>query len=62
MMEQAGADLFMFSTDYPHPEGGRDPRAKFEAAMTDVSDEDRDRFYYGNMAALLGPALAPVSA
>jgi predicted TIM-barrel fold metal-dependent hydrolase len=62
MIEQAGADLFMFSTDYPHPEGGRDPRGKFEAAMTDVSDEDRDRFYYGNMAALLGPALTPVAA
>ena len=33
MIEQAGADLFMFSTDYPHPEGGRDPLAKFEEAM-----------------------------
>ena len=33
MIEQAGDDLFMFSTDYPHPEGGRDPLAKFEEAM-----------------------------
>ncbi|HEX6476581.1 MAG TPA: amidohydrolase family protein, partial [Acidimicrobiales bacterium] len=23
MIEQAGSELFMFSTDYPHPEGGR---------------------------------------
>jgi predicted TIM-barrel fold metal-dependent hydrolase len=54
MIDQAGDDLFMFSTDYPHPEGGRDPKAKFEAAMTDVSDEALDRFYFGNMAKLLG--------
>lgn len=59
MIEQAGADLFMFSTDYPHPEGGRDPLAKFEEAMTDVPDDDRHRFYYQNMADLIGPARTP---
>ena len=59
MIEQAGDDLFMFSTDYPHPEGGRDPLAKFEQAMPDVSDAARHRFYYQNMADLLGPALTP---
>ena len=32
MMEQAGAELFMFSTDFPHPEGGRDPLQKFDDA------------------------------
>jgi predicted TIM-barrel fold metal-dependent hydrolase len=59
MIEQAGDDLFMFSTDYPHPEGGRDPLAKFEEAMPDVSEEARRRFYYQNMADLLGPAHTP---
>jgi predicted TIM-barrel fold metal-dependent hydrolase len=59
MIEQAGAELFMFSTDFPHPEGGRDPRAKFEDAMPDVSDADKQRFYYQNMADLHGPALTP---
>jgi predicted TIM-barrel fold metal-dependent hydrolase len=54
MMEQAGADLFMFSTDYPHPEGGRDPLAKFEEELNDVSAEARSRFYHDNMAELLG--------
>jgi len=54
MIEQGGAELFMFSTDYPHPEGGRDPLAKFEEALTDTGPQDRDRFYYGNMAELLG--------
>lgn len=59
MVEQAGADLFLFSTDYPHPEGGRDPLAKFEEAMQGLDETDRDRFFYGNMAALLGPDLVP---
>jgi predicted TIM-barrel fold metal-dependent hydrolase len=53
MMEQAGAELFMFSTDYPHPEGGRDPLAKFEEAMDGVDDGNRARFFEGNMAELL---------
>jgi predicted TIM-barrel fold metal-dependent hydrolase len=54
MIESAGAELFMFSTDFPHPEGGKDPLAKFEDALGGLSDDDRDRFYYRNMAELIG--------
>lgn len=54
MMEQAGSDLFMFSTDYPHPEGGRDPLTKFEETMEGAGEEERTRFYSANMAELLG--------
>lgn len=59
MIEQAGEELFMFSTDYPHPEGGRDPLAKFEETMTDTSEEAKHKFYYQNMADLLGAARIP---
>ena len=55
MIEQAGAELFMFSTDYPHPEGGKDPLAKFEEALVGASKGDLARFYSGNLADLLGP-------
>jgi predicted TIM-barrel fold metal-dependent hydrolase len=54
MIEQAGAELFMFSTDYPHPEGGRDPLAKFEEALAGTSEADQARFYSHNLAELLG--------
>ncbi|HLI44935.1 MAG TPA: amidohydrolase family protein [Acidimicrobiales bacterium] len=54
MLEQAGAELFMFSTDYPHPEGGRDPLGKFEETLTATSEADKALFYAGNLAALLG--------
>jgi uncharacterized protein len=62
MMEQAGADLFMFSTDYPHPEGGRDPLASFEAQLGGVDESDKDRFYRANMAALLAGDSAEAAA
>jgi len=53
MIEQAGPELFMFSTDYPHPEGGRDPLAKFEETLVGVGEADLQRFSAGNMAELL---------
>jgi predicted TIM-barrel fold metal-dependent hydrolase len=57
MIEQAGAELFMFSSDFPHPEGGRDPLARFEETLTTTSEADKARFYAGNMAELLGGRL-----
>jgi uncharacterized protein len=56
MIEQAGPELFMFSSDYPHPEGGKDPLAKFEEALTSVGGDVQSRFYHGNMSELLSGA------
>ncbi|HWB65649.1 MAG TPA: amidohydrolase family protein [Mycobacteriales bacterium] len=53
LIEQCGPEVFLFSSDYPHPEGGRDPIRKFEATMADVPDDAKDRFYWQNMADLL---------
>ncbi len=53
MIEQAGAELFMFSTDFPHPEGGRDPLARFEAELAGTGPEDQERFFHQNMSELL---------
>lgn len=52
MINQAGADLFMFSSDYPHPEGSRDPVGKFEESLTGVNEQDKERFYATNFADL----------
>jgi predicted TIM-barrel fold metal-dependent hydrolase len=54
MIADAGDDLFLFSSDYPHPEGGKDPIGKFESTMEGVSGEARDRFYHGNFEAMMG--------
>jgi predicted TIM-barrel fold metal-dependent hydrolase len=53
MIEQAGSDLFMFSSDYPHPEGGKDPLAKFKEALRTTGGDAQTRFYHDNMAELL---------
>ena len=53
MIEQTGSELFMFSTDYPHPEGGKDPLQKFDDALAGSSDEVRSKFFYDNMNELL---------
>ncbi len=45
MVEQAGAELFLFSSDYPHPEGGRDPLARFEHSLQGVDAAAKERFY-----------------
>jgi predicted TIM-barrel fold metal-dependent hydrolase len=57
LIESAGPELFMFSTDYPHPEGTKDPLRRFEATLTDIAEPDKNRFYAGNFAQLMGSHL-----
>jgi predicted TIM-barrel fold metal-dependent hydrolase len=52
LIEQAGEELFLFSSDYPHPEGTKDPLGRFESSLEGTNDEARDRFYSGNFAEL----------
>ncbi|TMM39810.1 MAG: hydrolase [Actinobacteria bacterium] len=54
LMEQLGDELLMFSTDFPHPEGGKDPIGSFELALATVSEERKDLFYRKNFAQLMG--------
>ena len=56
MIEQCGDDLFLFSSDYPHPEGTKDPVRLFEETMSDVGPTARDRFYSGNYAEMMSLA------
>ncbi len=52
LIEQAGEELFLFSSDYPHPEGTKDPLGRFESTLEGASTEARERFYSGNFAEL----------
>ena len=62
LIEQCGDDLFLFSSDYPHPEGTKDPLSRFEATMDGVSDAGREKFYLDNFARLMGMETAAASA
>jgi len=53
MIRDAGADLFMFSSDYPHPEGTNDPKGRFERTMDGLGDDDLDRFYRRNFEEMM---------
>jgi predicted TIM-barrel fold metal-dependent hydrolase len=54
MIKDGGADLFMFSSDYPHPEGTNDPKGRFERTMADIDEDARDRFYRRNFEQMMG--------
>jgi uncharacterized protein len=57
IIEQAGAEVCLFSSDYPHVEGGRRPVERFEASLGDAPEEIRQRFYCDNFVDLMGNAL-----
>jgi uncharacterized protein len=47
-IDQSDPSLYLFSSDYPHVEGGRDPIGRFESSLGDRGDEVRDCFYAEN--------------
>jgi predicted TIM-barrel fold metal-dependent hydrolase len=57
IIEQAGPRLCMFSSDYPHVEGGRRPIERFEASLADTPPEAREAFWSGNFCDLMGERL-----
>ena len=54
MIADGGPDLFMFSSDYPHPEGTNDPLGRFERTMGAVDEAEKDLFYRGNFEQMMG--------
>jgi predicted TIM-barrel fold metal-dependent hydrolase len=54
-----GPEVCLFSSDFPHVEGGRNPIARFERSMdaAQVSDDERERFYFDNFVDLMGSVL-----
>ena len=58
IIEQTGPEVCLFSSDYPHVEGGRRPIERFEASLGDAPDDLRERFYRTNFEDLMGSAMA----
>ena len=52
----------LFSSDYPHVEGGRKPLERFEASLGDAVDEVRRQFYTDNFLFLMGSAATALAA
>lgn len=54
MIRDAGPELFLFSSDYPHPEGTNDPIGRFERTFAGIDEAARTLFYSGNFLHMMG--------
>ncbi len=61
IIEQAGEEICLFSSDWPHVEGGRHPIRRFESSMEGISEQARTGFYRDNFVDLMGRGLDGIS-
>jgi predicted TIM-barrel fold metal-dependent hydrolase len=54
LIRESGPELFMFSSDYPHPEGTDDPVGRFEKKMHDIEEHAKEQFYSKNFQYMMG--------
>lgn len=55
MVSESFPELYLFSSDYPHAEGGRDPIGRFERSIENLSRTDREGFFHRNFETLYPP-------
>jgi predicted TIM-barrel fold metal-dependent hydrolase len=53
-IRDAGPELFMFSSDYPHPEGTEDPIGRFEKTLGGLTEAEKVPFYSKNFEEIFG--------
>jgi uncharacterized protein len=56
LIQMTGSDLYLFSSDYPHPEGTKDPIGSFERSFAEAGTDEpaKQRFYEDGYRELLG--------
>ena len=59
IIREAGEETVLFSSDYPHIEGGRNPVKRFETTMAQTPEASKRRFYRDNFIDLMGKGLDP---
>lgn len=59
IIANAGDEVCLFSSDYPHIEGGRHPLKRFDESLRGCSPNAVRRFYADNFIDLMGEGLAP---
>jgi uncharacterized protein len=57
IIANSGEEICLFSSDYPHVEGGRNPLKRFEESLADTSASAKQRFYCDNFVDLMGEGL-----
>ena len=59
IIENTGEEMCLFSSDFPHVEGGRNPLKRFNDALEGVNARARRAFYRDNFIDLMGKGLDP---
>jgi predicted TIM-barrel fold metal-dependent hydrolase len=54
VLDNVGPDMLCFSTDFPHPEGTRDPIGRFASQLARFDETVQEKFYVENMRRLVG--------
>jgi predicted TIM-barrel fold metal-dependent hydrolase len=57
IIKNAGEEVCLFSSDYPHVEGGRNPLKRFDDSLSGMPQRAVDRFYADNFVDLMGEGL-----
>lgn len=58
IVRHAGEEVCMFSSDFPHIEGGRHPLKRFDASLAGLAEPVTNRFFAENFIDLMGAGLA----
>jgi uncharacterized protein len=59
LIAESADDLYLFSSDYPHVEGGRNPLGRFRANLEGATETTQARFYHENFARILPRCVTP---
>lgn len=59
IIANSGPEVALFSSDYPHVEGGRNPLKRFNDSLADTPPAAVEAFFAGNFVDLMGRGLAP---
>ena len=57
IIQNTGEEICMFSSDFPHVEGGRNPLRRFDTEVETLSMEAQDRFFRTNFEDLMGQGI-----
>lgn len=53
LIRESSPELYLFSSDYPHIEGGRNPLGRFSQSLEGFGEDVLEKFYNSNMARMM---------
>ena len=59
IIENSGEEMILFSSDFPHVEGGRNPLKRFNDSLAGLDERIKRRFFRDNFIDMMGAGLDP---